>query len=375
MTPLTNNGDTDRVAWRLTMDGLFSNSSTYEFFLDPALKSNSKLFKTIWLWSGPQRWWVHLWKMTMGAIMTNDIRMRRGLIDTALCPPCGLGHETLIHLFKDCETVKDILWAISKGTIPAQFFHEEGIGWLKLNLEDDFLIDGLGWNVWFGLTTLNIWQRRNEKVFQGALMSSTDRCHRVCTQAMWVQSSIDSTSSIDVLSDHQNGRQTKWEALSGWVKLNCDATVTGLGTSAAVGGVLCNVDGNFIMGFVMDIGEATITTAELKAILTGLKLLRGKGYSKIVINSDSLTAVQMVQWGCSNLHPCFQLVKEIQDLMCRINECTISHTLREANQVVDAFAKFGLTLTMCSRIFDCLPPFTSIPFHAGLIGSVFPRAF
>lgn len=246
----------------------------------------------------------------------------------------------------------DTWWDISKGTVAAPFFQEDDARWLDTNLEDKCPTEGLEWNAWFRLTTMNLWQERNEVVFQQATVSRTDLYHRIYSQAMGLRSTIKDSSSINVLDNHQADCQTKWEAPpEGWVKLNIDVVVTSLGATTAVGGVLRSANGNFILGFAMDIREATITMAELKAISTGLNLLRRKGYSKILINSDSLTAIQMVQGGCSSLHPCFQLIKEIHNLMRRFNECTISHTLKEANQVVDSFVKFGLTLTMCSRIF------------------------
>lgn len=224
--------------------------------------------------------------------MTNDARMNRGLTDTALCPLCGLEDQMLMHLFRNCEVVKDTWWLISKGIVPALFFQEDGMRWLEINLEDEFPIDGLGWNIWFGLTMLSIWQRRNEKAFQNTNISSIELFHRIRCLATGVRSTLENDGSSRIILSHQYGRQTKREApLDGWVKLNCDAAVTNLGTSAAVGGVLLNADGNFLLGYAMDVGEATVTVVELKAILIGLKLLRGKGYSKVVINSNSFTAV------------------------------------------------------------------------------------
>lgn len=64
---------------------------------------------------------------------------------------------------------------------------------------------------------------------------------------------------------------------------------------------------------------------------------------------------------------------DIQTAMTRIGECTIAHVLREANQVADGLAKFGLSLQCCTRRFDYLPPFLSVPFQADLAGIVFPR--
>lgn len=124
----------------------------------------------------------------------------------------------------------------------------------------------------------------------------------------------------------------------------------------------------------MDVGEATVTVAELKAILSGVKLVWRRGYSFVAIESDSLTAVTMIQRGVPTLHPSFVLVKEIQETMRKFNECSISHSLREANQVADSLA-IGLSLTMCSKLFEALPFFLSIPFNADHFGRVFPRGF
>lgn len=49
--------------------------------------------------------------------------------------------------------------------------------------------------------------------------------------------------------------------------------------------------------------------------------------------------------------------------------------LSEANQVVDALAKCGLSLHSCSRIFKILLDYVSLSFQADLIETLFPRDF
>lgn len=170
-------------------------------------------------------------------------------------------------------------------------------------------------------------------------------------------------------------RQTWWQPpAKKWLKLNCDAAITDLG-DRAIRGVLWNEVGGFVLSFAMDIVGATITTAEFKAIAAGLKVVHARGYSRILIDSNSLNVVRMIQRGCPNLHPCFQLVRETQNLMRQMGECTISDTLREANQVTDCFAKFDLNLSSCIRIFDIMHPFISNPLNADLGGTIFPRGF
>lgn len=78
-------------------------------------------------------------------------------------------------------------WEISKGIVLTRFFTEEGIRWMEVNLNDDFQMDGVGWGTWFGLTVLNIWQRRNENVFQGLVINGNELVHRIRNHAMWVK--------------------------------------------------------------------------------------------------------------------------------------------------------------------------------------------
>lgn len=356
------------------MDGSFSNLSAYESLLDPGLRIGGSIFRDIWRWKGPQRGRIHLWKMAMSAFLTNDARRRRGLTDSALCPVCGLEDETMIHLFRDCGRIKDTWLLIFQGLIDANFFLQDGMTWLENNLKDQTLVDGIAWNVWFGLVTMTAWQVRNEKVFQDVDSQSFQTYHRIHSLAAWVRRCIDDSGRRPVCVQSVQS-DIAWRALrNGWVKLNTDAAVTNLGAKAAAGGILRDDNGNFLLGFSMDVGEATVTVAELKAILSGVKLVWRRGYSFVAIESDSLTAVTMIQRGVPTLHPSFVLVKEIQETMRKFNECSISHSLREANQVADSLA-IGLSLTMCSKLFEALPFFLSIPFNADRFGRVFPRGF
>lgn len=222
-----------------------------------------------------------------------------------------------------------------------------------------------------------LWQVQNEVVFQNATTSPTASFHRIQSQAEWVRRSQEEFVGMTTLTDSSRyGRESKWNALAdGWLKLNCDVAVTNLGANAVAGGVVCNASGGFMFAFAMDLGGSTITVAELRAILASTQLVRRKGLSNIIIEIDSLTAVRLIRGGCSNLHPCYSLVKDIQSNIRMIRGCYVCQTLREANQVTDSLAKFGLGLSSCSRFFPCLPSFLSLSFHADLAGTVFPRDF
>lgn len=54
----------DRVAWKLSKDGCFTNLSAYCSLLDQNQALNHNLNKRIWTCSGPERYKIHLWKIS-----------------------------------------------------------------------------------------------------------------------------------------------------------------------------------------------------------------------------------------------------------------------------------------------------------------------
>lgn len=129
------------------------------------------------------------------------------------------------------------------------------------------------------------------------------------------------------------------------------------------------------MGFSSHLGAGSITEAELWAISMGLKLVRVNGFSRGVVESDSLAAVKLIRNGCFALHPCFTLVKEIHNFLYLAEEWTIAHTMREGNQAADGFTKFGLGLVSCSVLFRSVAGFASHAVTADVAGTYFPRGF
>lgn len=123
--------------------------------------------------------------------------------------------------------------------------------------------------------------------------------HCIRAQVSWVKIAMSSVILSPIPRENRfEERGIRWRApLEGWYKLNCDAAVTNFGAKAGTGGVLRDHHGNFVLGFAMDLGAASIAEVELGAILAGLNLVWRRGFTKVVIDSDSLTAVQMIKGG------------------------------------------------------------------------------
>lgn len=108
MIPPCSMGVIDRVAWRLSPDGQFSNATAYEYLLEANFRCPETVFRKIWKWPGPEKFRILLWKVSLEALVTNSWRKRRDLDDTSLCPICGLEEETIIHLVRDCSIIHHV---------------------------------------------------------------------------------------------------------------------------------------------------------------------------------------------------------------------------------------------------------------------------
>lgn len=161
----------------------------------------------------------------------------------------------------------------------------------------------------------------------------------------------------------------------GWCKLNCDGAVTNYGSKAGCGGVVRDANGCFLYGFAAGLGSCSITEAELWAICRGLQLAQDRGLHQIAIETDSVVAKNLIVGDCSPLHPCFNLVKNIWDMLDLQRRFSLKHIFREANQVADGFAKFSLKLDCNHTVFTSLLAFVSMAFAADCNGVIYPRGF
>lgn len=109
----------------------------------------------------------------------------------------------------------------------------------------------------------------------------------------------------------------------------------------------------------------------------GLRWLGCMVFLRVVIESDSLAAINLIKGWCCQcpLHPSFNLIKDIQNLLRLEVSFSVGYILREGNQAADAFAKFSLNFCLCSKFFSCTSDFTSLPVRANLIATFFPRGF
>ncbi|XP_058180207.1 uncharacterized protein LOC131298752 [Rhododendron vialii] len=80
--------------------------------------------------------------------------------------------------------------------------------------------------------------------------------------------------------------------------------------------------------------------AEIWSIHKGLEIIRERKLANVTIESDSLTAVNLITEGNPNHHPQSVMINEAHYLMAQTNT-SIGHTYRSANQCADHLARMG----------------------------------
>lgn len=156
----------DSLAWDGAVDGYFSISQAFTSLLSSRGLLADDIFNVIWKWKGPERMRFLLCKAARGILMINEVRYRRGLTNSDLCPICHQHPETSLHLFRDCGISK-VVWLNLMNDIPLTFFEEDNFErWLLLNLKAKGSLELGKWNLIFATTLVRLWWARNELVFK-----------------------------------------------------------------------------------------------------------------------------------------------------------------------------------------------------------------
>ncbi|KAF7823493.1 ribonuclease H [Senna tora] len=104
-------------------------------------------------------------------------------------------------------------------------------------------------------------------------------------------------------------------------------------------------------------GSCNILVAEMWGIVHGLELAWNLGHRRVIVEADSLVAVNMIKQGCSASHPCSSLVQRAHTWINRDWHIFIQHSFREGNRVADRLAAEGHKLPIGVHILVDPPDF------------------
>ncbi|CAN1147579.1 Putative ribonuclease H protein At1g65750 [Linum perenne] len=126
--------------------------------------------------------------------------------------------------------------------------------------------------------------------------------------------------------------------------VNTDGTVDPISGRAAAGGLIRNAAGHCVSAFSMNIGCCSITRAELRGAITGLRTAWDLGFRKVEVQVDSMAVLALVNSAENPVHQHTLEVLDIHDLLRKDWEVKIRHVYREGNRAADFLADMGFRL-------------------------------
>ncbi|KAK9006339.1 hypothetical protein V6N11_035380 [Hibiscus sabdariffa] len=81
------------------------------------------------------------------------------------------------------------------------------------------------------------------------------------------------------------------------------ATAKNPKSMGSIGGLIRDIEGSWIMGFNRSLGATSIFNAELWAIYTGLQLAWNNGFEHVILQSNWLKAVTVIQENVADCNP------------------------------------------------------------------------
>ena len=88
-------------------------------------------------------------------------------------------------------------------------------------------------------------------------------------------------------------------------------------------------------------------------IVIVLVIIKERGIHDLVqVESGSALAIQIANSDCARGHQCYDISNQVVAIANQVNGVSCSYIFREANQVVDCFAKRGLQMEFGIHVFE-----------------------
>ncbi|GLT38077.1 hypothetical protein SLA2020_123470 [Shorea laevis] len=226
------------------------------------------------------------------------------------------------------------------------------------------------WNTYFLSAIWIIWKSRNALVFQGTKTPPHILYQRACNLVANTRLALAS----NIIVHAQVPKWIRWHPPDfPFLKLNTDGAMNHSTGNASAGGVIRNHGGRWLYGFAVNIGPQSSYMAELWGCRDGLKLASELGVTHLILEMDSLLAVQTIQARNAGEGSASVLLSNIFHYLDSFVACTVQHTLREGNAATDYMASMGHTYSQGLTLFQSPPPGISCILYGDVIGTSFLR--
>ncbi|CAN1168457.1 Putative ribonuclease H protein At1g65750 [Linum perenne] len=193
-------------------------------------------------------------------LLTNIERAKRHLTEDAACEICRHPTETISHVIRDCTFATRV--------------------WRSMGFFD---------------TETDIWKGSND--------SPSAVAHRSQRWVNWVREAADRDMRNLPIRTEKQTINVAWEpGPAEWITLNSDRSFDAREGRATAGGLARDSNGRCAFAYTMNLGNCSITRAEMRGAIEGLRRAWDVGYRKVLIQLDSQTAITLLSNGVRARH-------------------------------------------------------------------------
>ncbi|KAK9020495.1 hypothetical protein V6N11_010518 [Hibiscus sabdariffa] len=329
--PLSQTRSLDEIVWKCDGFGNYSAKSGYRVLCaeqaSTQVDGSSAFFSTLWVINVPAKVKITMWRIVNNFIPTfHNLQIRRMQV-TNVCPFCQSAGETVEHLMRDCGFVQQLM---SKLNLPATSIQVAGPwkNWVAsyfaiLSDRCKRILVVLYWSVWYS---------RNKLIHEG-IKPTIEKSTSFIVAFIHEQDNLDR-----VLDGPGASCESFWQAPPELVvKFNFDSAFSlRTGTTGVVG------QNN--LGFLMascsiqheNVADAFM--AEALACRQAVWFAKELGFSRVIIEGDSLTVIKKLNSGAVDRSLICPIVHDIKVLSKDFSSISFCFVRRGANKAAHALA-------------------------------------
>ncbi|XP_019266683.1 PREDICTED: uncharacterized protein LOC109244105 [Nicotiana attenuata] len=338
--------------WMPENSGVFTCKSAWDIIRKK--KGESLTCKKIWHKKMPFKISFFMMRLLQARIPTDDVVKKFGIMIPSKCCCCNNhDEETISHLFSSSQIATQI-WSYFCNAYGIRFIKDQ-IRQTLMNwwlAKERSLVHSMVLQCLPSLICWEIWKNRCSARFEDIHMSRWHIIQQVsnCLSLMlncqfpsltlphvW----LEKCRTIEKIQHSIHSQAVWWKKPDrGWVKLNVDGCSKGNPGSAGGGGIIRDQLGDMVKAFAEFYGHCSNNMAEAKAVLHGIKLCNSLGLQNVIVETDSLLIVSIIN---RRMKPPWRIKHIIEQIweITSLGNFNFVHTFREGNYVADQLANLG----------------------------------
>jgi ribonuclease HI len=343
----------DRLAWVGTKNGDYSVKSAYHLANDMGEVEKGSCsdsmptahqWKMVWNIAGSRVVKAFLWQASNDILPTRANLHKKGILSDPLCPVCGLESETVVHILWSCPSASDVWLECMKSIHKCSLTEDTFMNLLEMLQRR---LDAEGMQLVAVVARL-LWLRRNKLIFEGLFQSPADLIRLAQEQLQSFRiAELGGCAQGFQLSPLSNSVPQKWKKPPhGVIKLNWDAAIDKNNQRMGIGIIARDHNRNIVAAFVATRLYITDpSSAEALAAWKMAELCVMLGLNNVLLEGDSLEVVQALCKEDSTWGRYGALISDAKLLLQHVQNWTVCHVKREANEVAHKLAKLAFSFS------------------------------